>query len=230
MCVVHLQSLVSQRAGRGPAIYKQQGRRTTMKAKLVFSLGAMVLAFAALTASAFAHGYNAEKAGEVKGTGHVFKAGEVGVECNESIYKYPASGKTLTLLVTPSYSGCKVNGGIFKGSSATVTVGGTECMYKFNEPQNVSGSPLKGEGTVTIEKQCSITIKVLTCTITIAGEQTHGKVTGKNIKETAGELEGELTAEVTGIVYTHSGLCTGLGSGSDGEYKGKVVEKGVAIE
>jgi hypothetical protein len=180
-----------------------------------------------VTGTAF---YNAEKGGEVKSGSTGFTTGESALQCEESVYKWAAYGKNREFEATPTYGKCKVKGGGLENEPATVTVN-SGCADTFDELEHLEGKPRHAEASITINPGCKIAVKVLTCTVEINGGQKHGKVADKNIKETAGELESELTAEVTGLKYAHSGICVGLGSGEDGKYSGKFGGiKGVTIE
>jgi hypothetical protein len=142
-------------------------------------------------------------------------AGTVTCE-SESYTATMASSQQETLTVTPSYSGCT---GF--GFSATIALNG--CDYVFNAAGTVDIVCPEGK-EITVTATSSETTK---CIVHIPAQTGLGSVKYKN--EGSGSTRDILvTAEVTGIKYTHT-AGTGAGACSTGSASNGSLEASVAL-
>jgi hypothetical protein len=142
---------------------------------------------------------------------HVFTFGSVTAECKVAEFTGSQPAPATTVKEVPKYSECKM-----LGSTATVTV--TSCEYQLLEPMGGPTSFKANMRIVNDGSSCEIAFVTAHCTVKIAAEEPELEY-----------LEEEYVApgatkvyfKVQKIGYSHSGTtCTGIGSGSDGTYKG----------
>ncbi len=188
------------------------------KGRVVLMLAIGVCALAVSAAPAFAvNGYEADPnhspfdfAGGNSGV-HVFTFGSVTAECEMASFTGSQPAPATTVKEVPTYKKCKMLGG-----PATVTV--TTCAYQLLEPV---GGPTLFKANMRIVNNggaCEIAFVTTPCTVKIAAEEPE---LGFLEEEHVGPGATKVHFEVEKIGYSHSGTgCTGIGSGSDGTYKG----------
>jgi hypothetical protein len=163
-----------------------------------------------------------------EGKNATFVFGTAEVVCEKAADKYEeGTGDQPQMKFTPTYSGCKGFGG-------AVTVTPTNCHYELGEA--TENEPLK-EGEITgqfkiqaelvkTSSACSLKLSATECEVIISEQPLNGNTEGSNLKEEKGSLEFQFKASNSQIKYTHKGTCSGIGTGSDGVYKGSFVMVG----
>jgi hypothetical protein len=187
----------------------------------VFGLAVMaVLALGAVVANAaMAEKFHSEVAATTlsgaQTSTHEFVTNAGTVTCTTAKF----AGSTTTkeessLQIKPTYETCKLS-----GIGIEVTVNSSATNYKFLEPTLKSGKINIITGSIVVSGPG--------CTITVPTQENLGSVSYAN-EGTGTSRTVKVTAAVTGIHYTGSGLlCSGIGSQTNGQYKGPTSVKGL---
>lgn len=201
-------------------------------------LGLTMVAMAAIAgvaaASASAH-FHAENAGTTSVTGsqtntHEFTVNTGTVTCSTANFGGSQSGETAeSLTITPVYEGCT------NSLLGSMTVNMNGCYYTFTVTETTTETTTDGAVHIICETGKEIEVKrtsgTQVCTVKVPPQTPVGGIEYHNKTDEAGvpkTMYVEVTANVTGLHYTQSGiLCLGgTGSFTNGTYTGKVKEVG----
>jgi hypothetical protein len=144
-------------------------------------------------------------------TTHNFTTTIVGITCEKATFSGTQTTATTTSVeFAPTYSGCHF---IIFGSTIAITVATNECKYRLNA---------SGTADIVCPVGKAITVSGAGCTITVGAQTGKKSVTYAN-KE-AKHID--ITTNLTGINYSHSGFTCGTGSGTNGTYTGTTTASG----
>ena len=147
-------------------------------------------------------------------TTHVFETTAGEVTCAKATFEGNQAAKTASsITVTATYKECHFN---FFGSKVAATVNMNGCDYT-----------LYASGTADIvcpkvnEVQKEVEVTGAGCTVKVPGQ------TGlKSVSYTNNESHIDITPNLSGIKYSHSGFTCGTGSGTTGTYTGTTTAEG----
>jgi hypothetical protein len=143
-------------------------------------------------------------------TTHKFTSTAGEVTCEKATFAgTQATATASSVEVTPTYTGCHI---IIFGGTISATINHNECKYKLYS---------NGEADVICPAGKSITVSGAGCTISVGSQKGLKSVEYKNNGSHI-----DITANLSGISYSHSGFTCGSGSGTTGTYKGTTTASG----
>jgi hypothetical protein len=185
-----------------------------MRIKLILIIGVLIVALAAWASPALAtneyespggtHTFGGEQSNV-----QVFTLGTLKIECKVAEF----GGQLLVPATTVNETVKKYDECTVAGTKATTTV--TSCSYEFGVP--LGTGPvfkavllIKGSGGT-----CSMKFATAACTITIGGQSSEF-IEAQNTSKITMHVDFQLK----GLIYGHTGTCSGIGTGKDGVYTG----------
>jgi hypothetical protein len=183
------------------------------------ALGLALVAVFAMSAFAASAASAAEFHSEGEGTTveasqvatHVFKTTAGEITCSTATFKGTQATKTASsITVTPTYPKGTCHIIIFGTVSAEVNMNG--CEYKLYSSGSADVLCPAGKKAIVTAAGCTVEV----------GAQT-GK---KTVKYANNGSHIDITAELTGLSYNHTGFTCGTGSGTNGTYTGTTTAAG----
>jgi hypothetical protein len=175
----------------------------------VFAMSALVTS-AASAAEFHSEGENTTVTASQVNT-HVFKTTAGEVTCAKATFSGTQAAKTASsITVNATYSECHIN---FFGSKVSATVNMNGCdyvLYASNKADIVCPAGKK------------IVVSAAGCTVEVGGQT--GKTTVSYTNKENKHID--ITPNLTGISYNHTGFTCGTGSGTTGTYTGTTTASG----
>jgi hypothetical protein len=138
---------------------------------------------------------------------HVFEFGSQDAECAVASFKGKQPTPAIKVREVPHYATC----------TGFTTVNVEFCAYELLEPQ---GGPFYAAAMNIVKEGtgvCAIKFIRTGCTVVVGEQPFETPVLGEE-NVVLGAMK--VFFKVSGIKYTHSGTCTGIGNGHDGTYDG----------
>jgi hypothetical protein len=166
-----------------------------------------------------------------KTTEHVFTVNSGTTECEVAEFEGEASEASNWLKISPTYTGCTSFG---EGASVVEMRG---CEYEFHAGAETGAGVHNGTVDVISKpgRSCAaepITVRALTCTVTVGPQAGLAALTFRNINEGSFGFGGppfaevEVETNVSGIEYTEHLGCLLPGTHTNGTYTGNARAKG----